>query len=338
MPIREYIYLSFSKEIIDVSYISSQEVKSIRVIMLYRLRDINNIYLILIVEHVILTQICMDKFALLIQNSHNLDNLEINFTPSLNPSHIRVSQSWSINHILSQEIHNQYIRFNQQSNRAIDNPLHSLQISQLFLRPHTNHLSRIARAITSSESEFTFNVTISVFENQNWSFVYFYCIFFLGNTIESMINIGLFTCRDTTVDLCDDLIVKKLEKNSSCSFIEDLFNSCTISLIFLPFLFGEFLLLTMIDLICYFMKVDFVIELSKCIFMIGLYLWFRLLILFICIFIFSLLVGLLVILNIVIAIRVTTGVVSVCLRLKVGVVITRIFTYFQGLLLMLKHT
>lgn len=338
MPIGEYVYLSFSKEIIDVCNISSQEVKSVRMIMFDRLRNINHIYLILIVEHVVLTQICMDELAFLIQNSHDLDNFKINFTPSLNPSHIRISQSWSINHVLTQEIHHKNIRFNQQSYRTIDNSLHSLQISQLFLRPHTNHLSRIARTITSPKSELTLYVTISIFKDQYWCFVYFYCIFFLGNIIESVIDISFFTCRDTTVDLCDDLVVEKLEKNSSCSFIEDLFNSCTICLILLPFLFCELLLFAVIDLICYFMKVDFVVELSKCVFMVSLDLWFWLLILFISIFILSLLVGLLVVLNIVIVIGVTTGVVIVCLRLEVGIEVTRIFTYFQGLLRLLKHT
>lgn len=37
-----------------------------RMIVFYRLRDINNIDLVLVVEHVVFTEICVDQFALLI--------------------------------------------------------------------------------------------------------------------------------------------------------------------------------------------------------------------------------------------------------------------------------
>lgn len=66
MPIRESIDPFLPEEIIDISDVSPKEIQGMRMIVFYRLRDINNIDLVLVVEHVVFTEICVDQFALLI--------------------------------------------------------------------------------------------------------------------------------------------------------------------------------------------------------------------------------------------------------------------------------
>lgn len=83
MPVREDIHSPLPEEIVDVGDVSPQEIQCVRMIVLHRLGHIDNMHLVLIVEHVVLTEICMDELAFLIQNSHDLHDLEIDLTPSL---------------------------------------------------------------------------------------------------------------------------------------------------------------------------------------------------------------------------------------------------------------
>ena len=60
MPIAEDIDAFSFKEIIDIDDISSKEIEGVRMIVLYRLRNVYYIDFIFVVKHVIFTEICMD--------------------------------------------------------------------------------------------------------------------------------------------------------------------------------------------------------------------------------------------------------------------------------------
>ena len=75
VPIREDVNSFLAEEIIDVSDISSQKVESVGVVVLYWLRDIDDPNFVLVVEHVVLAEICVDELALLVQDSHYLYDL-----------------------------------------------------------------------------------------------------------------------------------------------------------------------------------------------------------------------------------------------------------------------
>lgn len=83
MPIRKHIDPFLAEEVIYVGDVSAKEVKGMRVIVLHRLGDIYYVDLVLVVEHVVLTEICVDQFALLIQHSHYFYDLEVELTPAL---------------------------------------------------------------------------------------------------------------------------------------------------------------------------------------------------------------------------------------------------------------
>ena len=109
MPVCKYLNALSLEKVVDIANIPPQEVKSMRMVVFHRLRHINDIYFVLPVQHIVLTQICVDQFALLIQNSHDFDDLQIQFTPSFYLFYVRILQPWSIQHVLANEIHHQYI-------------------------------------------------------------------------------------------------------------------------------------------------------------------------------------------------------------------------------------
>ena len=109
MPVCKYLNALSLEKIINIANIPPQEVKSMRMVVFHRLRDINNIYFILPVQHVVLTQICVDQFALLVQNSHYFDHLKIQLAPSLYLFYVSILQPWSIQHVLPYEVHHQHI-------------------------------------------------------------------------------------------------------------------------------------------------------------------------------------------------------------------------------------
>ena len=71
-----------------------------------------------------------------------------------------------------------------------------------------------------------------------------------------MVNVGLFAGRQAAVDLCDDLVVHQLQEDPPGSWVEHLFNSRTVCLIFVPFLLGEFFEFAGADLIIDFVEID----------------------------------------------------------------------------------
>lgn len=163
--------------------------------MFHRLGDIDNIDLVLIVKHVVFTEICVDELAFLIQNSHYLHNLEIDLTPSLHSIYLRVFQPRSVLHVLADEVHHQNVGFHEQSNGADDDSLHSLQVSQLFLGPHADHLPRVAGTVPSSEPKLSLHVSIPILEHQNGGFVDLYGVLFLGVVVDRVVHVSLFAGR-----------------------------------------------------------------------------------------------------------------------------------------------
>lgn len=109
MPICKYLNTLSLEKVINIANIPSQKVKSMGMIVLHRLRDINYIYFILPVQHVIFTQICVDQLALLVQNSHNFDHLKVQLAPSLYLFYAGILQPWSIQHVFTNEVHHQHI-------------------------------------------------------------------------------------------------------------------------------------------------------------------------------------------------------------------------------------
>ena len=79
------------------------------VIVLDRLRDIDYVDCILPIQHVVFAQICVNQLALLIKHSHDFCDFEVDLTPSFNILDVCVFEPGSINHILPNEIHHQYI-------------------------------------------------------------------------------------------------------------------------------------------------------------------------------------------------------------------------------------
>lgn len=153
-----------SEKLINVENISSQKVQCMRVIMLNRLWNINDINFILPVKHIVLTEICVNKSALLIQNSHYLNDFEINFWKFLYVS-LNISQFRCWLHILTNKVHDQDIRLDGKTNWRWNFTLDSFEISKLFLGPFCHHFSWIGSAVSSSESELSANISISIFKN-----------------------------------------------------------------------------------------------------------------------------------------------------------------------------
>jgi hypothetical protein len=60
IPIPEDVYFFLPEKLVNVKNISPQEIKSVRVVMLYRLRNIDNKHFVLPVKHVVFAQVCVD--------------------------------------------------------------------------------------------------------------------------------------------------------------------------------------------------------------------------------------------------------------------------------------
>lgn len=165
MPIWKDIDPFFTEKIIDICNISSQKVQSMRMVMLNRLWDINHIHFSLIEKHIVFAEIRMDQFALLIEHTHDLYHLEIDLTPLLDPRYLSVFQTRGVLHILTDKVHHKDIWFHQETNRTNNHSLHTFEVSQLFLGPHTNHFTRVAGTITTTESELSLYISIPVFED-----------------------------------------------------------------------------------------------------------------------------------------------------------------------------
>lgn len=163
-------------------------------VMFHRLRHVYHIHFIFVIQQIVFAQIGMDKLALLIENPHVGYHLQIDFWKFFYWVKDRIFQFWSVNHILSDEIHEQNIAFHDMSYRTWNIALNSFEISHFFLCPHRNHLPWIARAVASSKSKLALNVSISVFKNQNRCFVNFNGIFLFCYVVDRVINIGLLSC------------------------------------------------------------------------------------------------------------------------------------------------
>jgi hypothetical protein len=268
VPRSKYIDTFLPEELVDIADISPKKVQSMRVVVLDRLRHIDHVDLIFPVQHIVLTQIGVDQLALLIEDPHNFGNLKVNLTPPFNILDVCVFEPGSIVHIFANEIHHQYIRFDKQTHGASDDSFHSFQVPQLFLGPHTDHFSRVARTISSPEPELSLDIAISILEHKNGRFVYFDCVLFFRSIVDSMVDVGFLSCRQASVDLVDYLIVEQFEQYSSGSFVEHLFDCRTISFVFILESFGKLLLLTTLDLVLYLVQVDLGVQLGEKVFMV----------------------------------------------------------------------
>merc|ERR1719420_60420 len=100
-------------------------------IMLYRLRDINDVQGVTIMQDVILRQVAVDKFADLEHASNNPDEHAIEPRPSV-LRHLRIFQSWRYDTILANIFHNQDVLPDLDWNRAWQVSIpHAAQVAHL---------------------------------------------------------------------------------------------------------------------------------------------------------------------------------------------------------------
>jgi len=113
MPIWESVDSSLAEEIIDIGDISSEEVEGVGVVVLDGLGHVDDPNFILMVEHIVLTEIGVDEPAFLIQDSHDLHDLEVDLWPLFNSRNLCILESRGVLHVLSDEVHDQDIGFDQ---------------------------------------------------------------------------------------------------------------------------------------------------------------------------------------------------------------------------------
>lgn len=100
----EDLDLFFGEEEVDVVDVPLEEGEGHGVVVLYALADVDNPDDVLVVEQVVLTQVCMDQLALLVQLSQDLHHLQVHFPPLVH-SQLHILQSRSTVHILPDELH-----------------------------------------------------------------------------------------------------------------------------------------------------------------------------------------------------------------------------------------
>lgn len=104
----EHLHSLLIKKVIDIFDVPLQEGQSLRMVSLYRLGDIDHVYFVLVVEQVVLAQICVDELALLVQQSHDGQHLQV-YVRELLLGFLDLSQFGGRNAILADKIHHQYI-------------------------------------------------------------------------------------------------------------------------------------------------------------------------------------------------------------------------------------
>lgn len=105
VPVREGVDSFLAEEIIDIGDVSSQEVQRVGVVVFYGLRDIDHPDFVLVVEHVVLAEICVDELAFLVQNSHYFYDLQIDLGPLFDVGNLGVFESRGVLHVLPDEVH-----------------------------------------------------------------------------------------------------------------------------------------------------------------------------------------------------------------------------------------
>lgn len=68
-----------SKEIVHVAAIGPQELESVRMIVLDRLRHVDDVQLVLVEQHVELAEIRVDEFAVVVHSSHHQHAVQVEF-------------------------------------------------------------------------------------------------------------------------------------------------------------------------------------------------------------------------------------------------------------------
>lgn len=115
MPVGEDVDMLLLEEVVDIGDVSAEEVQRVRVVVLNWLRHIDDINLILPIEHVVLAQVRVDQFALLIEHSHYLHHLQVDLAPPLDVVDLCVLEAGSIFHVLSDEVHDEDVWLDEQA-------------------------------------------------------------------------------------------------------------------------------------------------------------------------------------------------------------------------------
>lgn len=210
IPISEHMDFLSSEKLVNIENISPQEIQSMWMIMFDRLWHIDYMNLVLPIKHIILTEISMNKSTLLIKQTHFFNNIEVDFWKLLYIT-IDISNLWCWLHIFTNKVHYQYIWFDSKSNWRWHDTLNSFKISKLFFSPFCHHLSGVWCTISSSESELSTDISVSIFEDQDWCFVNFDSILFFCNIIYWVVNVGLFTSWKTTIDFMYCFIIEEFQ-------------------------------------------------------------------------------------------------------------------------------
>lgn len=160
------------EEVVYVLDISTQEVQSSWVVMLHCLGHIDHVQHFLEVEKVVLTQIGMNKLALLVQNPHVHKQSQIHLR-HLFQLNVYLFQLWGYFKISPNKVHDQDICLDQKGHWAGDLIVDPFQVPELLLRPHLDHLPRVLYIVPIPESILPLHIPFPVFEDQNGCFVYF---------------------------------------------------------------------------------------------------------------------------------------------------------------------
>lgn len=270
VPIREDVHPLLAEEVVDVGDVPPQEVQRVRVVVLHRLRDVDHEDLPLVVEHVVLAEVGVDQLALLVEDAHDLDHLEVDLAPLFDRGDLGVLQPGGVLHVLADEVHDEHVGLDQQADGGDDDSLHALQVSQLLLGPHADHLPRVARAVPSAEPELPLDVSIPILEDQDGGFVDLDRVLFLGPCVDGVVDVGLLPRREAPVDFGHDFVVDQFEQYPAGSLVEDLLDGGAIGLVLYPFLLGQLLLLAGVYFVVDLVEVDLGVEFGVCVLVVGL--------------------------------------------------------------------
>ena len=140
--------------------------------MLHTLTDIDDIELLLVVEDVVLAQICVDQSACLVHHTHVSEQFHVVRAPSrlrLGDIEFDILEAgcWTTlggsHKSHDKNVQTQMDRLGGGNARGID----SAQVPHFLLRPQFDHRPVVALAVSLSEPEFTSHILFSVLENQN---------------------------------------------------------------------------------------------------------------------------------------------------------------------------
>lgn len=240
----EHLHSLLVEEVVDVLDVPLQEGQGLRVVSFHRLRHIDHVYLIVEVEQVVLTEVSVDELALLVQQPHDSQHLQV-YAGELLLGLLDLSELWRRDAVLADEVHHQHIGLDQQGHRAGDDALDAVQVSQLLLSPHLHHLPGVGRAVAAPEPELALHVALPVLEHQDRSLVDLDRVLLLAflTVLDRVVDIGLLAGGEAAIDLAKGVVVDELLEDEDCLGVQHLLDGSPLYLVLVPLLLHELLIL-----------------------------------------------------------------------------------------------